>query len=177
MNAMHKAALLISLFVGPCSANASNDVCDGLLPASVHTLLHKRYAGWKILMIPDLVQDDQNLWRRYHKDACPGFARLTSTTPGQYAVLLILILPKVRSAELVLVQKRRAKWESLVLHQETKVGNFPVVYRAASGNYRDLVSGKDIHVTSNAAIYEHIEASALLFYEERNRYRHAVIAE
>lgn len=187
---MRQTALVVYflLLLGACSSNvnARNAVhvqsCLSILPASTEKQIEMKYQGWRVLEYNDLSEDDKAIWVKYHGAVCPGVALVNSAnTPKEdrtYGIVIVRGGEGIKRAKLLILKETNSVASLKTLYEENSVTNYPVIYKASPGVYRDFYdNSKTVTVSGDALIYEHLEASAIAFYHTGTQFHRLVISD
>lgn len=171
-----QSSFLAGALVFACLGQAQA-TCD-VLPAELPSYVNGN-AGWKVVSEKDLSRDDQELWPRYHHNACPGFTTADLDGAGQsYSAIALLRSEKGQLIERLIVVSRKA---DQLVEQEvvgpTSVSTPWVVWRTKSGRVFDYDTGMHIDVPHDSIIYEKMEASAFQYYMLDGRLRSILVSE
>jgi hypothetical protein len=155
--------------------------CSNLLPEDARALINEKYNNWRILSKNDLLYDDQMLWNKNHEKECPGIAigKYRNDNESDYAVLIIPRKDKTKKAKLLMLTRNMGgRFAIKQLYEDKNITNYPVIYKADSGQYFYFYdSKKSIVAKHDVVIYEHIEASANAFYYESDKYQQLLISD
>ena len=151
------------------------DSCVPALPEAAMQVVGLRYAGWKILALSDLSNDDRELWNQSHRGQCPGVTsgRFTSPNKTDFAVLLINKGASQRQTRLAIVTSNTAasRYEATTVYSNDKVTNYPVIHTSKPGKYHDFYNPqKLIQIDSDVLVYEHLESRTLAFYYKGGKF-------
>jgi len=176
-NALH-FLLTVGLFAwdGTLLAVAQPPECRSILPAVVEQQLQTSYKGWTVLTFDDLLQDDQELWRKAHGSECPGvFAgHFVDNKNMDYAVLVIKNDAGEKEVKLLVISALNIS----ELYTERHVSNYPVIHKGGPGKYGDVYNpSKSVTAETDVPIYEHIEASAIAFIYKNGKYHRILISD
>lgn len=174
--------LLIMLNTGITLGQGSeSNFCSHLLPKEAIILLNNKYVDWRILSYDDLHSDDKMLWNKKHDKECPGIAigKYRTATESDYAVLIIPKKNTTKEAKLLTLNKVVGEKLSVkLLYEDKNITNYPVIYKSNPGQYYDFYDSKKSIVTKNdVIIYEHIEASAIVFYYIDGKYKQLLTSD
>lgn len=168
------SGLLLGLALFSSSAFAG---CRNL-PESVKDYL-SRNPQWHLVDIKDLIPEDRALWRRYHKDLCPGLARARlDTQKSPYFVLALLREDKKSSLEkLIAIPPQSDHAKNDIILTVDKGTRTSVVWKAGPGKYDDVVTGQRIRLKHDTVIYEVMEAGAITYYLSRGHFKYIQTSE
>ncbi len=146
--------------------------CDNM-PETVKNYLN-RNPHWSLVGMKDLVPDDRQIWRQYHKDLCPGFASVNfDAQKAPYFVLALLKKDKEHSLEkLIAIPPRTGHATKDILLTIDRAARTSVIWRAGPGRYEDVVTGRQITLRHDAVVYEVMEAGAMTYYLSHGRFKH-----
>lgn len=150
--------------------------CAALLPAGAKTKLEAAYKGWSVLEHNQLYPHQQELWG----PRCPGVAIGQFKGPGVtgYAVVIVRQIKDVKQAKLLLLEKHASDFAIQTLREQNEIPSYPVVHKEPPGVYREFYDREStIKVTNDVFVYEHLEATATLFYYKDGRYRELLISD
>lgn len=173
--------LILIIFIIDNSTYGNAKLCDSILPVGAQKEIARNYKGWRIIKKEDLVFDDQTLWDKSHQEECPGISagRYDKAAGIEYAILVFREISEKKHTKLLLLKSDTSGiYHSTVLYFENDVTNLPVIYRRPAGKYSDFYNDKKSIVTkSDVIVYEHIEASAIVFYNKNGKYRQILISD
>jgi hypothetical protein len=160
-------ALLLLLPVGA----AATAPCAPPSPVAAYL---KAHPGWRILDMPDLVSDDQQLWRENHKGLCPGLARVVVEDGGGVSFALALIRPrggKIFEQVVVLRALPGGTFQPVMLVAPDE-GAGIVVWRTPPDKFTDWYgTGQAVVLRHDGIVWEKMEAAAQVFYFVRGKVR------
>jgi hypothetical protein len=179
--------LLVYLSVAfSCIANSKRSLnvtsCASLLPLALKNEIGIYYKGWRILEYSDLSSEDQKIWNQAHKGVCPGVieGHFDGSKDSSYAVTIIQEIANRKNVKLLLAKKANANYKFEVLYDPVGVtiSHYPVIYKGASGVYRDFYDDSVFAEAQNdVIIYEHLEASAIAFVYMSGEFRRVLISD
>jgi len=168
--------VLPSAHVAGSDATAKPDRCAVLLPTEAKLKLEATYKGWTILEYDQLLAHQLELWGR----RCPGVAvgQFRQPQGNDYAVVIVRQINGTKQAKLVLVRQSKSGYAIQVLREEKKVPSYPVVHKEPPGEYRYIYDRKiTIKAVRDVFVYEHLEATATLFYYKDGNLRKLLISD
>jgi hypothetical protein len=160
-------AMVTALFGAPAIAT---DPCANVPPAAANYL--NAHHGWRILRTSDLVRDDQQLWRQYHRGICPGLAEVDFDGSGNKFVALALVR-----------QARGKQWERIVVVRQSPNGleshtiipvfesSYVVVWQRPPEIVAQWDSGQRTRILHESLVVEQMEASSRSYYLKDGRFR------
>lgn len=150
--------------------------CAALLPVDAKAELATAYEDWVILEHDHLYPHQQEIWG----PACPGLAAGEFDGSGEetYAVLIVRQVAQTKQAKLLLLEKTNATYTIRVLREEEEVPSYPVVHREPPGIYRYFYDRQNtIDALHDVFVYEHLEATATVFYYKDGEYQQLLISD
>jgi hypothetical protein len=161
--------------------SASRSICAAALPEDLKTKVGTAYAGWKVLELSDLGAYDQMLWTGALEDSCPGVAVGEFRQPGQKSYGITLIRGSGLSLEqkLLFAAAANDSYNLVELYSETiKGGGYAVVLKGAPGQYQDFYEEVEpVAVKNDTIVYEHMEASAITFYANGDKFEQILVSD
>lgn len=128
--------------------------------------------SWKLVNVSDLVGDDRALWQQYHRGLCPGVASLNFGNGHTSVVLALLSRSRSKRLEkLVVLSQTCSDCSEKVISPAYEADQISVVWRTERGRFHDVMSGRNVFVKNDSAVYEVMESGALLFYWSNGKYR------
>ena len=182
MTARHRllpvvALLAISLSCVPgLGGRLAREDGSQMLPLPLRRLLPKRFPGWRITALSDLLPGDRGLWLKSpdRSGELPGIAvgHFERRDRLSYAVLLLTQRRgKTYNALVLGSQTGRGKWRLRLLSKPDVVANPTVVWRMPPGRYSNWDDTKKVRIVLDGIVNEQIEASAVMYYRYRGRWR------
>lgn len=169
--------ILALLILGCFSATPFVRSQDCSAPPKVQTALNRQFPGWRITQLKDLVEDDQQLWKKAHPIDCPGIASGSFRRGGSsVAVLLIHTEGATHKQQLVLISEENAGQRFRVLRELPASQVTWVISKVPAGGYRDWTRQKHVHTERDGIYLEHIESTITLFYWRNGSFRTLVVS-
>lgn len=150
--------------------------CAALLPHEASAKLESAYKGWNVLEYDQLYPHQQEIWGA----RCPGVAVGQFKGPGEigYAVVIVNQTKDAKQAKLLLVEKQKTGYTIQLLREQSEVPSYPVVHKEPPGVYREFYDREStVRVANDAFVYEHLEATAMLFYYKDEKYQELLISD
>jgi len=149
-----------------------------VLPPKARMLVNKKFPGWRIKGLADLVDDDKQLWAKAHPKECPGIAIGHFETHNQTAYGLLLIPASgTETSYKILVLSKSATTDvysvRVLDHAEGQPGSGSglVISKVPPGKYSGFDSTQSVRLPLDALEAEWIEKSSVLYYWRNGRYR------
>jgi hypothetical protein len=169
------AQLLSAAALGNGNA-AKSASCAALLPPEAKVKLESAHKGWSVLEYDQLYPHQQEIWSA----RCPGVAVGQFRGPGTigYAVVVVRQAGDVKQAKLVLLEKQKTSYAIQLLREQGEVPSYPVVHKEPPGVYREFYDREStVKVVNDVFVYEHLEATATLFYYKDGKYQELLISD
>lgn len=150
--------------------------CEVAFPNKVRTELENQFPGWEILEWHHLTTHQREVW----KTGCPGIAIGNFTKQGArgYAVVLIREQARDKAAILVLVESNGSSYDMRTIREEKSPSSYPVVHTEPPGTYREFYDRQvTINTQLDGFVYEHLEATATLFYYKDGQLKELLISD
>jgi hypothetical protein len=146
------------------------------IPLDVRNLLKQKFPGWAIVTVSDLRSDDQQIWRRAHPRACPGYTvgNFRDADHLSYAFNLFRKDREHTLETLFVIDSDEQGQKLRVLSEPTKVAYLSVTSKPPPGKYGSADGTKRITAPFSVISYEAIESGELLYYWSNGRY-HSVL--
>jgi hypothetical protein len=169
-----KFAIAIALAICFSSVSA-RDTCSNESLMHVKRLAEKKYAGWRVVALSDLAEDDKKIWMKANPKSCPGLVsgRFDGSDVQSYAINLIKNV-NGKNMEMLIV-KKAAKWRVLSEPQETY--RISVVRALPPGRYGSLSDGTHVTTRSPVIGYEAIEAGSVIYIWKSGKYIQIMTSE
>jgi hypothetical protein len=133
------------------------------LPAALSEVIATKYAGALVVRLPDLNQDDKELFQKEHGSDCPGVTRVDFYGDGKPTYALVLLRAEdARKAELVIAHKVQNQWLTVLL-DSVGASNPPVVWTEKPGKYDDVYGQKSVNATRPVVVLCGYESWAILY--------------
>jgi hypothetical protein len=163
---MPAAWVYLFVFVRVAAAGPSSDACD--LPRDLQSVVEDKYPGTKVISLPDLSEDDKQLFQKGHADSCPGLVKVDFYGDGKptFALALTTQSEAYPRTKLVLAHRVGADWKVASLDKAD--GPVPVVWSENPGEYKG-VYGRNIHATRPVIIFCGYSSWAVLYAWVNNK--------
>jgi hypothetical protein len=143
-------------------------------PAHLSRALQARFAGWHIVTVNDLREDDQDLWEQSHAGECPGLAagRYEPTPTENFAVALVRKRGhRLEELLAVFTEHVDGQYHGQVLSPPGPTTAASVVYEVPPGTYYAFADdSRSIYSAQDAIALETIEAGIVVYYWKAGRY-------
>ena len=168
MNRLRLATLTLALSVLASQVQAACDPSPVIIAIAL-----RHYKGWSLVTNRDLDPYDQQLWRTYHDDQCPGLASLDldGRKVPAYAIAIRHRGPGPAHEILLLVSGTAKSLSTVVVADVPNAGVTKVVWRAPPGPVREFSTGRITNVAHDAFVFEAMEATATAYYIVKGRLR------
>lgn len=136
-----------------------NDQCA--YPPELRSQISKAYPNAHLVTAADLDEYKRKLFRKDHKNQCPGLVKVDFYGDGKPTYALVLIAgenPK-RRAELVVARQLAEGWEIRSL--EVTDGT-PVVWREGPGKFDDMYEPRTIRAKNPVLVFCGLESWAVV---------------
>lgn len=150
--------------------------CESLLPPEVKAKVEAAYTGWRVLEHNQLYPHQQEIWGA----RCPGVAIGEFRGPGKvgYGVVIVRQVKEIKQAKLLLLEKLQTNYTMQQLREQNEVPSYPVIHKEPPGIYREFYDRQNtVKVLSDVLVYEHLEATATLFYFKDGKYQELLISD
>ena len=167
---------LLSATASGNSVSAKATACVALLPAEAKAKLEAAYSGWNVLEHDQLYPHQHEIWGA----RCPGVAvgQFRGTGEVGYAVVIVRQTKDIKQAKLLLIEKQKTSYAIQLLREQNEVPSYPVVHKEPPGVYREFYDRESTtKVTNDVFVYEHLEATATLFYYKDGKYQELLISD
>lgn len=148
-------------FVPSMHAARPNTTCN--LPPSLQGEIAVKYPGATFVTLADLREDDEQLFQKEHRDACPGVAKVDFYGDRQptWALALISGDGATQKTELVVAHQVGKAWKITSL--ETAKSSVPVVWSQGPGTYRDVYGAKIIRAKRSVIVFGEYSAWIIVY--------------
>ena len=100
------------------------------------------------------------------------------TSEITHAVVVVRQIGPTKQAKLLLAEKRGSGFAIQVLREEGEVPSYPVVHQESPGVFHEFYDRENsVTVTNEVFVYEHLEATATLFYYKGGELRELLISD
>ena len=177
------AALLLALVSVLASMAQEPMACEAsIIPTGTQTLIGTKFNGWRPKRLTDLGADDQELWKKAHKDECPGiFTRhLESADRLAYVVLLVPKSDPTGGYKVVVLEQEQPNGAfsfNILDHSESQTYSGLVISSAPPVKYSDFDGMKSVEVKLNGIYVEWLEKGTQLYYWSGGRYHKIQISD
>ncbi len=162
---MRKQFLSIAVLLSTATSAWAADPCTNI-PDAARAYL-KAHPDWKILRTSDLIDDDKQLWRHYHKAVCPGLAEVDLDGSGKRYIGLALIRTTKSAQEerVIIVRAARDKLETWTIYSEFKAPPYTVIWRVSPGTTWEWDQpNRKIRIPNDSLVAATLESAAQQFY-------------
>ena len=162
---MRKLFLSFAAFLAAAPSALGADPCTSIPDVARDYL--KAHPEWSILKTSNLIDDDKQLWRQYHKAVCPGLAEVDLDGSGKRFIGLALIRTTKSAQEerVIIVRTAHGKLETRTIYSDFKVPPYTVIWRAPPGvTWEWDQPDRKIHLPYDSLIAETLESAAQQFY-------------
>jgi hypothetical protein len=158
-------AVAASLFLLPSARVATAGQSIGLceLPKDLESVIAINYPGRTLVRLSDLGDDDRALYRKDHRDGCPGLVKVDFYGDGKPTLALALTTKGVTEGktELVLARQIGTVWKTITLDKTD--GPIPAIWSEKPGQYEDVYGEKKIHASSPVIVFCGYSSWAILY--------------
>ena len=153
-------ALCFLVLTPAVTASSPDDQCA--YPPDLRGEISKKYPDMHLVTFADLSEYDQKLFRKDHKNQCPGLAKVDFYGDGKptYAVVLVSGENSKRKAELILAHQLADGWE---IRSLDVTDGTPVVWRENPGKYDDMYGPKTIRARNPVVVFCGLESWAVIY--------------
>ena len=153
-------AVFLPVLIPVVTAASLNDQCA--YPPDLRGQLSKKYPNTHLVTVADLDEYDRKLFRKDHKNQCPGLVKVDFYGDGKPTYALVLIAgenPK-RRAELIVARQLAEGWE---IRSLDVTDGTPVVWREHPGKYEGMSEPNTIRAKNPVIIFCGLESWAVVF--------------
>lgn len=159
-------SILPILFCITPGARAQAKCAQGELPQAVISLVARKFPGWRVAQLGDLMADDQDTWTSAQGNVCPGFAAGNFDGSGKksYAIVISRKRDKYYSEALVVTTQGGDSFPLTVLSKQGQSVRLSVVSTVRPGTYESFTKERNLLVRYDGILYETLEAGAETYY-------------
>jgi hypothetical protein len=164
-------AVVLGLLLGCLNCGrALADECN--VPKAIKTYLNA-HADWALVRRKDLVEDDQNLWDKYHRGHCPGFAVVDLDGRGKKSFALALLRRAKENLveKLILLEGSENGLMEQTLVEEQPVDNPFVVWKGKAAKTYDYATDRYVLIKNDPIVYEKMESTSKVYYRINGKFR------
>jgi len=142
------------------AASSPDDQCS--YPPDLRAQISEKFADAHPVTSSDLSEYDRKLFRKEHKNQCPGLVKVDFYGNGKptYAVVLISGQNPKRRAELILASQLADGWK---IRSLDVTDGTPVVWRENPGKYDDMYERKTIRARNPVVVFCGLESWSVLY--------------
>lgn len=146
--------------------SADQDECG--LPPQLLTVIDRQWPHWRVLHIPDLDSEDQNLWTYARGRVCPGVSlgHFLDTVASDYAIAVF----RGHQQAIIVAHLDQSRWHLSTVMPPINVRRFRVIWLAKPGIYTDRVTERKIQAKTDAIGFEELGGDVTVFVRQRNRF-------
>lgn len=154
------------MFAHVAAARSSTDTCE--LPRDLQGLVQNKYPGTKVVTLSDLNEDDKELFRKEHGDACPGLTKVNFYGDGKptFALALTSKSGTYPNTKLILAHEVATGWNLTTLDKAD--GPVPVIWSDKPGEYKSVYQHK-LRATGPVIVFCGYSSWAVLYAWTNNR--------
>jgi len=169
---------LILIISNSCRPTNNNSKTEDLFEP-YNNIIDVQFKGWHILKLGELNTDDIKLWKQNRgENMTPGMAKGKYESKEEMVALLIVSeINRQKKVKLILLKNNVADTPIKILREEN-VFNYPVIYSLPPAKYNDFYdTTKYIDTKNDCIAYEHIEASTIIYYYDKEKYIELVYSD
>jgi hypothetical protein len=153
-------ALCFAVLNPVVTASSPDDHCA--YPSDLRARVSTKYQDTHLVTFADLSEYDRKLFRKDHKNQCPGLAKVDFYGDGKptFAVVLISGENSKRRAELILAHQLADGWE---IRSLDVTDGTPVVWRDNPAKYDDKFEPKTIRARNPVVVFCGLGSWAIIY--------------